>query len=562
MRKFLFLFFIFSVGSGAFAPDAFAQFSWRLDIDVNTGLMGWTVPTGEKSEEFLWVNGSQYENDAINNPLFTGTGDHRGDYTWNKGSLYFFSYDRGDLLRSNALRFTLDYTESQVQLHTRSLLDLLINRVVFETDDDGLSLIQLNEIRGERSPALWDILRYSFDEWHLQGNILFLYGRVGNTPDRGKVKDYSDAFTDDLLRLVKVDYYGINTPAPDAGFSGNGQDANNFRSRPSIEPGTVDSYDWVMPYFMMGARLDMSIGSLRFPFNFQIAADPGNNTGVGGRSDAALNLSRINASVRLSFEEIAKVVTLDALYRIRGGDPFTLELYDETDNPEGNLQPDGTGATAHVFGLYANILNIPNLGIGFGYSGYTVAYEATQESVNDKKITRTGPLYNGIDLQFQFTGIPNITITSVNNVSFAAIKQSTNTAVSVGLLGSDLNNYTAQSWIGLYNALGLDIKVTDRFSASFQIANRYGLITSNEANIGVNAGFFTTKKSQIRLGGGGTAIFHWRNMVLQGGVTFFYENNSYYNDASGAQDNFSTRNAAGGNFIIAVPLRLYIFFTP
>ena len=556
MKKFLVLFLIFTAAAGIFAPRLFAQFSWNLASDFNSGLLSWNLPTGEKAEKVITVNNSIVPNTSLgaNNPV-----NERGDYTYNSGGLDVFTYGRGTWLRSNELRLTIDFMGEAVDFHTRTLLDPLVANVTTTPGGANNTTGNHSLVMGDgRTPNWNDLLRYSFDEWYIRGYAWFLTAAAGNTPDRGKVEDFSALFTDDVLRTVVVENYGVNTPTADADFDLNGRDANNFRTRPGTELGKTDPYEWVMPYLMLGARFSANAGKLKFPLTFQLATDPGQNSGINGVN----NYKRYNGSVRVSAEQIANTVTFDVIYRFRGGDPSTLNNYDENYNTAGTLQPDGTGSTSHTFGLYANILNVPDLGIGLGYSGYAVTYEDdanTYKETTKKTITTTGPLYSGIDLRLQYTGLKNMVITSHNNVSFAVADHSTENAKSLGVLGSELDGYSSQGWFSLYNAIGLDIGLGARLAASFQIANRYGAISTYESLI--SGGISKTKRSRNQLGGGGFVAFQFNQFILvQGGLAFRYLNDAYNNDAPGAQIAAATRNASGGSFDIAIPIRVNVVF--
>jgi len=552
MKRFFVLLMVFTTAAGAFA-----QFSWNLSTDFNTGLLSWNIPAGERAEKFITINNGTVPNDAdaAHNPAA-----NRGVYTYTSGGFDSFSYGKGDWLRSNELRLTIDYVGQAVEFHTRTLLDPLVRfDLISSAGGQNNTTGDHSFVQGSgRTPNWNDFLRYSFDEWYIKGTALFLTGYVGNTPDRGKVDGYN-TFTEDVLRTVFVEHYGVNTPTADADFDGNGQDLNNFRTRPVTAPGSSNTvnFDWVMPYFMAGARLGMTVGKLKFPVTFQIAADPGNNTGVSG----TLDYYRINGSFRLSAEKIANAVTFDAIYRFRGGDPSTLDSYDPDYNPGGVLHANGQGHMAHAFGLYANVLAVPKLGIGLGYSGYLVAYEDdenTNKTGTGETISKSGPLYSGIDLRLQYTGLKNITITSINNVSFALARPSAGNKTSVGILGLGMDRFSAQSWFALYNALGLDWKLSERLSASFQIANRYGIIAVKES---LSTGVSMIERSRVTLGGGGYAAFQFnRFLLMQGGIAFRYQNDSYSNTASGSQNDPATRNASGGTFDIAIPIRLNVVF--
>lgn len=543
MKKFLILLLVLGT-----AAESFAQFSWKLHTDFNIGLLSYNVPAGERTEKL--ITDKKIPNVEENNPINAG----RGDYTYTSGGLDLFTYGKGDWLRHNELRLIVDFKGHNVELHTRTLLDSLVRPDLY------LSPGAVNSTTGDHTLVMgsgrtvnWnDLLRFSFDEYYIKGNAMFLTGYVGNTPDRGKVEGFN-AFTDDVLRDIYIEHYGVNMPAADAGFVGNGQDINNFMSKPGT-PGEEDPFEWVMPYFMIGARFGMSMGRLQFPVTFQIAADPGNNTGVFGNA----NYKRYNGSLRISAEQIAGIVTFDALYRFRGGQPNDIDNYDPIYNPEGTKQPDGSGFLAHAFGLYANIHSMPKLGIGLGYSAYLMTYQDDINTIKGELLTRSGPLYSGFDLRLQYAGFDKIIITFNNNISFANTPPTKGRSVSVGVLGTDLDIFTAQNWFALYNALGLDFHLNNKLTASFQIANRYGLIINRESLPGI---IEKTERSRMQLGGGGYVAFQFNRFLLfQGGVSFRSLNESYSNSNPAAQLNQAKRNASGGTFDIAIPLRVNILF--
>jgi len=555
MKKIFVLLPVFTAMALAFAPNAAAQFTWQLDSELGTGVVAWNIPTGERAQQYITLNGVTVQNTGTdaggNNPV-----NDRGDYTYNTGGLDVLTYGRRTWLRPNELRLSIDYTGQAVDFHVRTLLDPLVANVTTAPGGQHNTTGNHSLVMGDgRTPNWSDMLRFSFDEYYLRGTARFITGYLGNTPDRGKVAGFSEAFTDDVLKTIMVEYYGVNTPAANADFSVNGQDANNFRTRPSQEPGADDPYGWVMPYFMFGGRFRMRVGKSELPFTVQIAADPGNNSGV----DGSLNYTRFNGSARVSIERIADWLTFDAIYRIRGGDPNKLTSFDQTNNPTGAVQPDGSGLAAHVFGLYANILKVPALGIGLGYSGYAVSYEDTKDRDTGIITATKGPLYSGIDLRLQYTGLKNITITSINNVSFATADHSTDNVTSVGVLGSQLDQFTADGWLALYNALGLDWKLGQNLTASFQIGNRYGLLTTDNAMLG--GGVSTVKRGLMQLGGGAYVVFQWNRFIsVKGGFAFRYLNDSYSNTDPASQNAAATRNASGGSFDIAIPIQLTFQF--
>jgi hypothetical protein len=67
---------------------------------------------------------------------------------------------------------------------------------------------------------------------------------------------------------------------------------------------------------------------------------------------------------------------------------------------------------------------------------------------------------------------------------------------------------------------------------------------------------------RVRLGGGGyAALWFNRNLLLQGGISVLYLN-SFYSNTAPLTETASTRDASGGIFGIAFPLKMTIHFRP
>ena len=555
------------------AVGAESNFHWNLVTDFNASFFAAGLPTGERTERTINIGGIERPNYFVYNPHRYG---HRGVFTYTTGFLDVFSYGSGQWLRGNELRMTVGYRGRHTEFHTMVKLDELVR--VDLSDGTGRpnelgpnsSLVQTPN--GNRTANWGDFLRFSFYEYFFRVNAGFITGYVGNTHDRGKV-DRFDVFTDDLLRTIRVENYGVMTPDANADFLNNGQDINNFMRAPmsvarhtsvNIPPDDNEKlFGFVeIPYFMVAFNFS-KIDAIGLPLTLQFALDPGNNSGVNAGLVAdyrmSFNYIKFNGAVRLSGEAIADRLTFDAIYRFKGGDPNTLNDYVEGIHEGGFIQPDGLGVYSHTFGLFANILGLPNLGIGLGYSGYIRFFEEDRDT-SPAIITHSGPLFSGIDLRIQYTGIPNLTITSANNVSFARINRSSLPDDRiVGVLGVPLPLGTSQSWFALYNALGFNYRLNERFTASFQIANRFGRITTVSGAYGEP--LVTVTRSRMQFGGGAYLAYHFtQNILFQVGCVFRFLNDTYTNNAVGAQENINYRNASGGMFSFAIPIRMRVVF--
>jgi len=560
LKKFLFLFLIFAVCTGAFPPKAAAQFSWRFDADLLVKALAWNIPTGERAEKFITVGDDLRLNTASNNPANSSganlgiSGITRGDYTYTSGTLDFFNGSNTIAsISQSRLRLYLWYRGQNVNIYTLALLDQMAQSVGLAADE-GHSFVQ-----GNGGTAAWlDFLRRSFEEWYISGRAGIFTGFIGSVSDYGKVNLFLN-FTDNILQSVMSDAYGVNTPIANSAAY-NVQHVNNLaRSGITRNAQINGNFDqnriysiYTVPYLAVSAR----VNKFAFPLTFQIAADPGDNNMTG----AAFNFNNYSGMFRVSGENIADRITFDVIYKFRGGDPDTLDSYDD-DNPGGTLQPDGMGFGTHQFGVYANILNVPNLGIGLSYSGWVKSFEDTLSKTTEETTTKSGPLFSGIELRLQYTGIPNSTLTLHNNVSFAHAGKRSDTNTAVGVWGTVLPVDTEQDWFALYNALGYTLRLSSQFTFTFQIAHRMGIVTTSVSPTDADA--YEVKRTYTLLGGGGLLNFQFnRNLLLQTGIGFRYEHNSYSNSAVGAQDAVGTRDASGGTFGIAIPIRMRIYFRP
>jgi len=548
MKKILGLFLFF-----ASAVGAFAQFNWRLTADLNTGLITWNVPTGERAEKFIMVGDEKLPNTGANN-LNAG---NRGDYVYSSGTLDVFSYGgRRVWDRAGELNLWLTYGGRNFNVHTKMSLNPLVQGIAGRgVNADNMGGGHSFTVGSGNTPNWGDFILYSFNEYFIRGNFLSLTYYVGNTSDQGKVNQFEIVY-DDILRDIIVRRFSYFAPAANAADfsdSGYGQDVNNFlkamriNASPSQAAVTADLYSYYdRPYLTIGTSVDW----FAFPLTFQIAADPGNNTGIGG----AFNYRKLGGAVRVSGENIANRITFDAIYKFRGGDPNTLDSYDPDYNSGGTQQPNGDGVFAHEFGVYANVLNVPDLGIAFGYSGILKTFE---DDVG-RDISRTGPLFSGIDLRFRYTGIRNLTLISQHNVSFAHTEKTSTDSIAIGLIGQALPLDQEQNWFATHNALLVEYRLTPQLFASFQVGQRYGKIITNIADEST-ANESTIERSFLKIGGGASIAYQFhRTLRLQGGIILRYENQTYTNSAPGAQNGRATRDASGGYFGIAVPIRMWL----
>jgi hypothetical protein len=174
---------------------------------------------------------------------------------------------------------------------------------------------------------------------------------------------------------------------------------------------------------------------------------------TGGRIIANIGVGTVSALFKTSYWPMSVQNTLMQMaiagYNAVAGTSLTWTPFE------------GTAVTNMTFGVYTDITAVENFGISFGYTGFMAYSDADDVG---------SVLWNGIDLRAQYTGIPGLSISTHNNVSFA---QGTEKDWMGWLKGDD------GSFFSLYNAVGVTKELTEKFSVNAEIGNVY-VKTSSE----------------------------------------------------------------------------------
>ncbi|MDR0399553.1 MAG: hypothetical protein LBH51_01245 [Treponema sp.] len=114
--------------------------------------------------------------------------------------------------------------------------------------------------------------------------------------------------------------------------------------------------------------------------------------------------------------------------------------------------PSATKENYNTFGAYFDFTAVENLGLSLGYTGFLPTTDAEDaESV----------LYSGIDLRATWTGIEGLSISTHNNITFAAGAEKD----WMRQLGKD------DTFLSLYNAIGATKELNDKFSVKAGVGN-------------------------------------------------------------------------------------------
>jgi hypothetical protein len=497
-------YFLFSFLALIAATGVFAQFKFGLYADFFPELLRLTAPGGDYAD----IN-----NDIYNLYKGTGTVD------------ILSSSSIGRLGKQSELRAELGFSGKGYSFYVQIAFDDYLQAATGSGWlVDGDELINANYAT---------ILNQVFNEWYLWGSAGMFTAFVGSTDDYGKTARFEDSF-DDFIDAIRIKDYGVILP--------NGPVSSN-NLLPQIKGS--DTYGlFFQPYFSISVNPQ--------PFTFQVAGDIGSGSGISPANPDPANperrsYTRLNGALRFSGERIARRVSFDAIYRFRGGNPNT-DPADPADPTKAAELPDGSGITIHSMGLYANIIGIPSFGIGFGYSGLFRLYDKMDSSYNEWE-SRTTPFFSGVDLRVQYSGIGKLTISSHNNISFAATKGSDDSRKEIMPVegGAALPLDTGESWLALYNALSFNYKLSSQLLAALQLGNRLESLT-------VNSNGSKELAAHNRFAAAVFTVYRFNaNITVHGGLQLLVDSEKY-------KDKTTLIDVNGSMAYFAIPLRFKVIF--
>jgi hypothetical protein len=502
---------------------AFAQFKASLNADFYPELLKASAPLDDLADR---------------EKAYSGTG--RFDFFSSWGTWY-----------SNELRLSLNYDDPDGNYsgYLRFRGDGLIR-----PGDGFYTSGGVNNGGDVDANKLFD---YAIDEYAVKGKVGIITGYFGNQANRGKVNRFQNF--SNFQDGVKVDNYGILMPRQ--GTIGGSTNTNSYLTRFPQIYGTVADLDvnnirrvasdgaTATKYNATYVAATVDLSSLA-PISVELASSVFG--GYDGYTAASPSWSKGNAAIRVSGSKIADIVTFDLIYKIIGGDQDTDKNEEDLPKQGSGPEPDGEGTWHNSFGVYANIAILDGLGIGIGYSGYVKVDE--DEEVGDDTNKYTNPFYSGIDLRFAFTGIDKLTATLNNNISFTGNtgKDPADNQIVNGVFGA-LGEDQKDSYFGMYNALGLNYKLSDALTARAEFANRFGSYTFDNDG---DKDEYLYDKLRIVLSAAYSANAH---VGLEAGLAFQIEHATLKVPDDSATL-YNEKEFKGGDFTFGIPLRLHVVF--
>ena len=552
MKKIFMFILACSVTTGVFA-----EFRFSLVHDFNGYLFSSITPTGLYAQKTVTdSNGNETHNigvsqNILNSSLLFPVRSSNTGYFAPRGYNFFTAtvaphgFFWNDV---NDLRLIMAYATNRFHAHIGvnggRLVDRIANRGAHPTAFDFLNLFTVDEY-------WFSVTSDMFGLW------------FGDQDNPGMVDTYQD-FTDWSYQLL-VEEFGVNVPGGNVIFNNRG----NSSFRDLVIPGNVTDIQ-ESGYFIGSIKLLDHF--LDIPITIDLGMDIGNGIDrlINPGSNNLPGQTRIGGGLRVSGENIANIFNFDVTYKMRGGDGNRDDSWDEDLNPGGGFQPDGVGAMSHVLGFAFGLpALVPDLGISLAYTLLFTSYEDRDPlpNTNVPVITKTGPIYSGIDLRLRFTGIEGLRLTFSNNISFARADEPVWNEDYMGIVGqsvrllggNDLNRFQSQTWFALYNSFAARYIFSGFFSAGFELVHRTGIFTEFNSNPGrgpVLGEWGKSEKVTTMLQAAVYASFNLSgSAVLQVGPSIWFENNntifSNYLDGGPGQ----TTSWAGGGMGFGIPIR-------
>ena len=256
--------------------------------------------------------------------------------------------------------------------------------------------------------------------------------------------------------------------------------------------------------------------------------------------------SAISFGVRGSAINVADLITFEVMYGVTGRDPTRDTA-------------DGRGRWEHRFGLYGgtNLLD-GNLGLSFGYSGGFLSYENWAASARPGQyidLQRRGPLFHGIDLKAQFSGVENLTVTGAVNATFSSVRgtniEDGTWRLGLGILPRPhtdpyLRYGQEESFFGLAVGFIAGYQFTDNLDFALQVKN------STQWESYVNADRELDRVRNL-LGVALTARFAFNeNISIMSGLAMQMDRTSL--------EIGNTRDSSGGDLYFGIPITFHVRF--
>jgi hypothetical protein len=362
--------------------------------------------------------------------------------------------ENADASRPGKVNLTIDFDASIVSVDTNGVVDSLTD-VGFDEDESVISVGYERDLFGGAASLAFgqETLRF------LDGEIADMFGRSPLSIDElyvwikpfgehfkftGGIFENTDGIADYADDIDNFDM-GVFIFSEEGGAFGEPEEitggalANGFLTDAVFGPVTLQFL--LAPNYSKESAsvLGTDILNTLAPNWGAVAADA-RFFRIGGRIIADVGVGTVSAMFKTFQWPMTLTNEAMRLEAMMAGNPAP--------NPFG-----GSKVNYMTFGAYADITALENLGLSLGYTGFTMASNASGVD---------NILWNGIDLRAAWTGIPGLSISTHNNFSFAK-----------GVEHDWIGALTGKDsyFLTIYNAVGATKELTEKFSINAEVGN-------------------------------------------------------------------------------------------
>jgi hypothetical protein len=406
----------------------------------------------QHTSDLLWAT-SMSGKSELSNDGSTVTQEFGG---LNKGSFNFFN-GRNAPTHDNRLLFKISHTGESHEVYADIRMD------GWEKFKDNKGVLGL--------------LESGCEDWYAKGNAGIFNGQIGTAGYGGFVS--TQATWNDYLGWNELCRFGV-WRAEEGFLVG-----DDFRTW--SQWGTI-------------LALGAGFGDFKFSIGHRLDPDYSFDNAPPSYNDPTDSKSSINASFMFSGRPI-DLLTFDLFYSVIGKDTDTFA----------RTEAGHSGEWGNIIGAYVGLNVVENLGLSLGYTANFTAYDKGAyaddgDLTKSKPVTYTAPIYSGVDLRVNYSGIDKIGLTFNNNLSFAGVKgkeiKADSDEIILNFSGKPYDKDLSQDWFHWDAELKASLSLVDNLSLTAHLGNRLAVLseedstssttiksttTDNELRVAVNA---------------------------------------------------------------------------
>jgi hypothetical protein len=186
---------------------------------------------------------------------------------------------------------------------------------------------------------------------------------------------------------------------------------------------------------------------------------------------------------RIEAAKLFNMLNLAAVYKFQHSDrKYDEQQFQDLQGGQSFFVPE-MGLDHHLFGLFATVTPpLPGLGISAGYSGYLKKHKDMDAASWGGWTSYQYPLWHGIDLRINYTGIKKLSLTLNSNLTFSTIQGDDDPKSFITGFWENINDVQdvgpnqEQNALVLYGAFAVAYDLIENLTVKLQAANQFAKI--------------------------------------------------------------------------------------